>query len=148
MTNIKSILKEANRYDEVVDILKTIIVSPNTNHYAVALYYDKDGTVRNDVDAGSVKLEAAILLLCIEDIIDYEHQDLTYLSVYFSDMTNTLLHNYSVSLTHKEEPNTSIDTIRCFSIITNLVDCINGGFMENWTIPDGWKKEYNGILYD
>ena len=142
MTNIKSILKEANRYDEVVEILKTTIVSLNTkNNPAVALYYDKDGIVRSNVDAKSVKLEAAILLLCIEDIIDYEHQDLTYLSVYFSDMTNTLLHNYAVSLTHKEEPNTGIDTLRCFSIITNLVDCINGGFMENWTIPDGWKKE-------
>ena len=120
VTNIKSILKEANMYDEVVDILKTIIVSPNTNHYAVALYYDKDGTVRNDVDAGSVKLEAAILLLCIEDMINYEQQNIIYLSalsVYLDDMTNTLLHNYAVSLTHKEEPTIGIDTIRCFSII-------------------------------
>ena len=144
MTDIKSILKEANRYDDVVEILKTIIVSPNINHYAVALYYDKDGTVRNDVDAGSVKLEAAIVLLCIEGILDYEQQDIIYLSalpVYLDDMTNTLLHNYAVSLTHKEEPNIGIDTIRCFSIITNLVDCIGGGFMENYTIPDGWKKE-------
>ena len=125
MTNIKAILEEANRYGDVVEILKTTIASLDTkNNLVVSLYYDNDGVAKGNVDAKSVKLEAAILLLCIEDIIDYEHQDLTYLSVYFTDMTNTLLHNYAVSLTHKEEPNTGIDTLRCFSIITNLVDYV------------------------
>lgn len=140
MTNIKAILEEANRYDDVVEILKTTIASVRRNP-AVGLYFDKDGNVRNDVDAKSIKLEVSILLLCIEGVLDYTQHDFTSLSVYITDMTDTLLHNYANSLTHKEEPNTGIDTIRCFSIITNLVDCIQAGIMENWTIPDGWKKE-------
>lgn len=140
MTDIKSILKEANRYDEVVEILKYTLSSVRRNP-AVGLYFDKDGNVRNDVDAKSIKLEVSILLLCIEGVLDYTQHDFTSLSVYITDMTDTLLHNYANSLTHKEEPNTGIDTIRCFNIITNLVDCIQAGIMENWTIPDGWKKE-------
>lgn len=140
MTNIKAILEDANRYDDVVKILKYTLSSVHRNP-AVGLYFDKDGNVRNDVDAKSIKLEVSILLLCIEGVLDYTQHDFTSLSVYITDMTNTLLHNYANSLTHKEEPNINIDTIRCCNIINNLVDCIQAGIMENWTIPDGWKKE-------
>ena len=46
-SKIKSILKEANRYDDVVEILKTTIASLNTkNNLAVSLYYDNDGVAR------------------------------------------------------------------------------------------------------
>ena len=56
---------------------------------------------------------------------------------YVHTHTDTLLHNYSVRISHRKEPLIDMEIIRAWEILDNLI--INRTGEDNWHIPEGWK---------
>ena len=54
-----------------------------------------------------------------------------------------MLHNYSVSLSHRNEPTEDMDDIRTWEILDNLIFCFRLDEEDNlhWSIPEGWKNK-------
>ena len=91
------------------------------------------------IDTKSIIEQAARLIIIIEDGCDGNTEDdFDKLSAYVNDKSDTLLHNYAVSVSHKIEPEYNIDTIRCWEILDNMLACWNNNYDEPWCIPDGW----------
>lgn len=59
------------------------------------------------------------------------------LSLYVSDHSNMLLHNYAVSVSHRTG-GAMDDEIRVWCILSNLLDNL---YSDTWNVPVGWCKE-------
>lgn len=136
---IKDNLKEAKRYDEVVNILKNII-SDNQSAYPVTAFVDNDGKTKWDVDGSLVKEEASRFLDVIEngETKQMSIDDFLYLTQVIHTETDMRLHNYAVAISHRSEPHIDMEQIRSYEILENLL--YNLDDVDKWTIPDGWKK--------
>lgn len=144
MRTIKEILIDANRYEDIVNILKDISkMDDNSYSYPVRVFIDSDGETKWRVDGKSVNEQSSKLLKLIEDGSDgISNDDFTYLSEYVRSHTDMLLHNYAITITHRRDPE-DMETIRPWVILDNLISCWNLGLNDDdsaWDIPIGWKK--------
>lgn len=137
---IKSILMEANRYDDVMSIIRDIIVD-NQRSYPVNAFV-KNNEIKWHVDGAHVRSEAhRLLYLICEDKCIGSDDDFVNLSSYVESRTDMFLHNYAISISHRNEPDVDMEYTRCWEILDNLLRCWNIKDDEfEWDIPDGWKK--------
>lgn len=136
MIKIKDILMEANRYEDIKNILLNIICDNRRASHPVNAFIDDHGVTQWRVDANSVREEATHLLSDIEDGTQSGMK--RNLMEYVSTHSNMLLHNYAVHVSHKKEPEEdAMDEIRNWLILDNLLMCWSD---DDWDIPDGWKK--------
>lgn len=146
-TKIKKTLKEANRYLDISIILSNI-TKLNCHDYSVFAYEGEDGKIKRRVDGKDVSNEAEKLLkfidgeITIEDICLFDHFSNLY--KYVKSCTDTLLHNYSIDISHGIEPRHDMEDIRSWLILDNLIltlDLDGDWTIGDWTIPVGWRKE-------
>lgn len=143
---VKEELKAAGRYDQVMNILKSTIMSTQGN-YPVDCYPDENGKASFDVDAMKVRVEASRLMIAIDDntIKNMTFENFRNLWQYVHSNCDMLLHNYAVSVCHRTEPpKIDIDKARVWCILDNLIICLNPVEFDDedetdWTIPNGWK---------
>lgn len=144
MNKIKEALKEANRYDEVINILNEIISKNDHSSRAVKLFIDKEGKPSYHVDGKLVVQEAVDLLQLIDEETFTEDENLfnkfSNLWKYVNFQSDMLLHNYSVSISHRKKPETDMEIIRVWEILENLIICFNIDDKASWKIPEGWRK--------
>lgn len=140
---IKSILMEANRYRDVLDIILRIINSTQIS-YPVHAFAGKDGQVKHYVNGDSVREEARNLYNIIyKDGCAGTNDDFTNLSEYVKSHSDDLLHNYAVAVSHRIESDINMEDVRSWEILDNLLMCWNIGGEDDedeWYIPDGWKR--------
>lgn len=136
---IKDVLKEAERYDEILNIIVNI-ASGDESSFPVNAYKSGENT-KWRVDGALVRKEAIELLQLIfknEPNTDVENDDRFFnLLQYVETESDTLLHNYAVSISHRREPYIDMEIVRCWNILVNLLY----NYYENtWDIPTGWKR--------
>lgn len=135
---IKQILKDANRYKDVMEVLYSLHSSSKSDYPVEA--YDAQGYISFRVNGQAVNDGAFKVIQCIESNAESLSftDDLDPLYQYIKTSANTILHNYAISVTHRIEPIEDIDKARIYLIIQNIIDC--GKFDDiPWSIPDGWK---------
>lgn len=142
---VKRVFEEANRYEEVVNLL-TKISELNHMSYAIRPVIDGEGNVTRSLSGGCISREAKRLLELIvqgatlRSIVSESDADgFENLRKYISNETDVLLHNYAIHLSHGCNPTMDIDTIRVWLILNNFFFCIN---MEGvrWSIPKTWER--------
>lgn len=140
---IKDILKEANRYEDIRNILNNIIETLDDDMtYPVDAHID-DREIKWKVDGQLLIKEASNLLYLIdtENInCNNSSDDFLNLLQYVRTKGDRLLHNYAIDISHRSTPCTDMNEIRKWKILENLIHNIGG---ELWIIPDGWKKNLN-----
>lgn len=134
---IKSMLEKANRYDDVTKILFDIILSDD-QQFPVNPFVNNDKELICNINGNLVREEALRLLrLIANDKVDpsqiYIYPNLSH---YISTKLNTLLHNYAVSVSLRNEPKENMETIRILCILENLIYSLDIG-IDGWYIPDG-----------
>ena len=146
MNNIKRTLMEANRYEEVKDILINICTNSSLLPLScpVNAFVDENGVTQWRVNGDAVHKEACGLLNIIED------DDLVYDDINLSSYSNLLqyvlsksdmmIHNYAVFISHRDTPVDDMEVIRNWEILQNLILNLAD---KDWDIPDGWKKIYS-----
>lgn len=142
--NIKNVLEEANRYEDVISIINHIIKDYNALSYPVNPFIYK-GSIKNSVDGKMVRKEASNILKSIEENeYDLKSDDFLNLHRYVKSHANDLLHNFAVSISHRVDPIIDIDIIRSWMILDNLIDNLdiinNYDNDHRWYIPKGWMK--------
>ena len=141
MTNIIEVLKDAGRLEDILDLINKIRDKSNraTSLPLFTPQVDDNWKAHYRIDADLVFIEAGLLLSAIENkSINTRLDELRNLWAYVYSETEILLHNYTVSLSHRKHPKDDIDVIRIWCILENLI--INIG-SEYWEIADGWKKK-------
>ena len=137
-----NILKNAGRYEEVVNILKNIICDNNlTGTYPVDAFIDLDNTTRWRIDSKLIKEEATAFLQLLENGCNIAEPDEYFnLNQYIMSKSNMLLHNYAISISHRNNPedNINMENIRIWLCLGNLLDNLND---TDKYIPDGWKNK-------
>lgn len=136
-------IKGSGKYNEIISILKKISTR-NVHQYPLYTpYTDNHGMTRYRISGELVRKEAEILLNILQTEEKIGEIRFNFLPHYLCSETNMMLHNYAVSLSHNKQPRDSMDTIRSWLIIENLVSCWSTTIDQSgdWTIPDGWKKE-------
>lgn len=137
MNTIKNTLKKANRFDNILQILVSITRNQQ-NSYTVNPFVNENGKLSYHVKGSVVEYEAAELLdLLLADNVSEITMRFENLSRYVRNQSDMLLHNYTVSLSHKATPDTDLETIRCWEILQNLLDNID--YIDDWSIPKGWQ---------
>ena len=139
---IKNILIEANKYNEVKEILNNIVNLSN-NSYPVSPFVDEDGITKWNVDGTIIKNQAIELLNIIDNNLGFINKDFYYLWNYIHSQSDIKLHNYAVALSHRHEPYDDMDDIRTWEILDNLIYCFSLDEEDtlNWSIPEGWKNK-------
>ena len=146
MNNFKELLREANRYEDVLGLLVSIshFKDDTDSSYPVNLFHSYDGKYTYRVSGKDLKSQARTVIEIIDEEIDL--QDVREENLIFEDTqnfvesyTNALLHNYSVTLSHGNIPEKgSMNTIRIWEILQSLIWAIIT-YDDDWDIPDGWK---------
>lgn len=141
--DLKKKLEGAGRYEEIISILEKLINS-NSSSFPVNLYI-RDGKQYRDVNAEIIKAEASNLIKPMRDygIHEYKQDDYRHLMKYFIYKTHAIMHNYTIVIAHRKNPEESdIENIRCHLILENFLMCmdIEREDGSEWKIPDGWKK--------
>ena len=140
-------LKEAGRYEEVTAILKDIIMS-NGSDYPVDVFIDKNGEPKTRINGSSLRLEASRLLNIIngKEIIkpgDITIRDIENLHNYVKTETDMWLHNYANLISHRRTPTDdsiiSMDEIRNWQILNNLIYCMYIEDDEDYDVNTSWK---------
>ena len=142
MKSIKEKLLEAGRYNSVLSILEKIIKDDQSS-YPVDAYKDYSSTeTKWRVDGDFVRNEASKLIskITLEEDKTINEKEYFYLEQYISTETCQMLHNYAVSISHRNDnPREDMEVIRTWEILENLL--FNLDDVSSWTIPDGWKVE-------
>lgn len=140
----KKILKDANRYDDICNILKEIA---NIKDYdlPVRAFVSRKGGWENRIIVSNLKSESKLLLEILSQDLDSDFDmcidDYENLYEFVNTYADDLLHNYAVSLSHKKDPEYNIEKVRPWLILSNLLICLTVTTKEEpWSIPDGWKK--------
>ena len=140
--SIKEKLLEAGRYSAILNILEKIIKDDQSS-YPTDAYRDyslKETKWR--VDGEDVRKQAAILYAKISFEVDetLKEEDYFYLRQYISSETCMMLHNYAVSISHRNDnPKEDMEVIRTWEILENLL--FNLDDVSSWTIPNGWEAD-------
>ena len=133
---VNSRLESAGRFDGVIDVLSKIISNVPMTLCPVKPYYDGGTRVRH-VAGQDVKEEALRLffyLNCSEEL-EFDGLDFWNLYKYVEVNTDIVLHNFAVSVSHKQDVKFD-DYIRNWCILENLL--VNLDY-EDWDVPEGWR---------
>lgn len=151
--NFKNVLKEANRYDEVINILNKIIKdNKKAGSVPVAVFIGENGKAKCDVDGRLVAKEAKNLLVLIDQEVQIKDNKIfdlfSNLHKYVNSHTDDLLHNYAISISHTSSSIISMESIRPWLILDNLIDnLVIIEDISSWHIPEGWRKIYHNKNY-
>lgn len=147
---IKDVLVNANKYDDVINLVNHIINDTSPN-YPVKLFRAHHGRYLMSLDGASVRTEAIMLL----DILKADDSvlktvceaQLDDLKRYVRDTCHMILYNYANQISHRKQPSIKETTaIRTWNVLTNLFDqsdLWNEDDKEGYYIPDGWHKLKN-----
>lgn len=136
---IKHALIEANRYNDVIELLSKIS-GLDDGSYPVGLFIDDEGIAKCSISGSSISEEATRLLHIIGGTdFDYIINGFVNLGKYVESETNILLHNYAVAISHGRTPDTGMDTIRVWLVLDNLLACMDINDI-NWSVPKTWAK--------
>lgn len=140
--SIKETLKQANRYDDIMSILRIITESKDADFPVDPFNDDNSDKIRWRVDGTTLRDEAIELTASIEnDTIQTKSlDDFNSLYQYAKSAADTYLHNYAVQVSHKTEPDEAkMEKARIWLILWNLLVCLDND-PEPWYIPDGWAN--------
>lgn len=148
MTKIEYTLKEANRYDDVIEILDNIITTTNRMTTCPVNPYSRDGFISYKVNGKDVSEEAEKFLQLIKgDTTEgLNEKSFMNLGLYIKTNSDIQLHNFAVLASHRilrpdSEVVTELDTIRKWEILDNMLDNFKlYNFLDDYKIPDGWRK--------
>lgn len=145
---IKNILEEADRLNDVLNILNNIISTLDSAPYPDYAFLDNDGITRWKVNGNMVKKAANDVIQLIYDENHPVENDDDFLNLheYVRSHTYDLLHNYAISISHRVRPKIDIDDIRSWLILNELILAICCHSLGTWRIPDGWRAVK--ICYD
>ena len=145
---IKDILKEANRYEDVMGVLFGVIKQEEFD-YPVDPFIDGSQT-KWRVEGSCVRNEAIRLLYVINNFslpLDGGCGTFDNLYQFVKTRSDMMLHNYSIGVAHRvNEPKEDMEVIRTWLILENLLCCLYIDYEKDdeesggWYIPDGWKK--------
>ena len=140
---IREVLEEAGRYYGCFNIIHNIINDLNKDINYPCPHKDNDGKRKERIKGKLLIDEASKLLTLIQSNqeVDRTKYDFDNLRSYISFQANIMLHNYAIDISHHNTPCTSMETIRDFLVLENLLDCwciSDDKFF--WTIPETWKK--------
>lgn len=145
--NIHEILKAANKYDDVKNIL-TDIIKDNEPDYPVKAFINDDGETKWRVKGKSVRNEAAKILTIIDgknfvktNNSDETTDDFQNILSYVTTTSDIKLHNYAVALSHRTEPKDNLDDIRSWETLENLIYHLRSNDDWAWEIPNGWHRK-------
>lgn len=134
-------LKDAGRYEEVINILKRIISDSSLNGTVpVDAFVDNDNRTVWRIDGKLIKEEAVAFLQLLENNCSIADPDeYFYLNRYVQTKHNMLLHNYATLISHRKNPEAkySIEVIRNWLCLGFLLDNLGD---EDKYIPMGWNK--------
>ena len=161
MKDLKKELVKANKLEDVLEALATLIKDKSGN-YPVKCFMGENGKACFDLNAKQVRCEAKAFLnhlVCDKEFtMKTIHQQFLDEEIssckgyenlwrYYYDLLSMLLHNYAVHESHRTENNVSMTRIRTIEIIENMLICaMNFDEREDtgdWNIPDGWYRKIN-----
>lgn len=134
--NLKNILVNANRYEDVMAILYGMM-DLTGSEVPVRAYAGKRDKIAYNVPVQKVKEEAQALIYLLDGnmVYDIGLDDVENLWRYVNSVTDILLHNYAVSVSHQSQPE-DMDGIRGWLVLDNLISCLDHN--ESWSVPNGW----------
>lgn len=146
-TSIKQQFINAGRYKAIMKILHKI--TKVSGSLPVDAFVDVDGITRWRIDGDKVSNEAKLLIEKIENnatIKDLREEEFDNLRSYTKTQSDMHLHNYTVSLAHRNKPSVKLGKIRAWMILDNLLWCIPNRSEQDgdWNIPKGWQKKNKG----
>jgi hypothetical protein len=142
---VKETLEKAGRYQDVMDILKSIYTdqSLRTSSYGIYTpYVDPLGKTHWNVDGREVIFEALDLSEAIasdDKAFDDNDNPLQFeqLYDYVQSTHNMLMHNYANNLLHRIKPRVDIDKIRAWGVLYCVLEKRSDELLD---IPDGWRR--------
>ena len=140
--SLKEIIKAANRYEEVLEVLNSII-SDTREYYPVCYtHIVENGSLCNFLKGDLLRDEVELLHQLIEVGSAGKTSDkFRYARAYFNNELETKLHNFGINFTHSTELDyKALEEIRVFAIIDNMLSCWDFPDNCDWSIPDGWRK--------
>jgi hypothetical protein len=153
LPSIKTALKEAGRYNQVLYILNSIIHDEDlhTNSYPSNAYVTRGGQSSWRVNGYSVMFAAITLHHIIsEDLrVDCTTEEFFFLKQHVDSVCDMILHNYAIEISHRGSHTTSMDKIRGWLVLLDILQSygffMNDGCEETedrvlFYIPDGWKR--------
>lgn len=139
---IKRKLEKANRYDDVIGILKDISHLENID-YPVDAFVDDDDHIQYHIPGHVIRSESNDLMRGIYnnyDITDFDSDSFMNLFRFVESESNRLMHNYANDISHRNVPTSnSMDIIRSWLVLWNILVGINMND-RSWKIPKGWRK--------
>ena len=147
MTTATDVLKAAGRYDSVIKILNNIERDVNPSvAYPVDPYIDDSGNTSWRISGSDIRYEANIMLTKLIASEDTSEDKFLNLNLYCSSMANMYLHNYAISISHRNKPTIDMEDIRTWLCVGAIIDaphCTLYGTTFSWDepniIPVGWK---------
>lgn len=140
---IKPVIEESGRLEEVINILKGII-SDKESSYPVGAYVNDNNETVWRVNGETVRKEAVELLKVINQEVEETEEDFYNLLQYVKTEADILLHNYSIAIAHRIDPDIDMEDARRYLIVENLIECWIlklAGNPITYSIPDGWKNQ-------
>ena len=138
---VKKALIEANRLDDVQEVLKKITYTSDGN-FPVYLFIDYDNTAKYRVDGDKVRSQAIALSKQIEADCVVPTSDFIHLYQLIESRTRMNMHNYANSALHRKESDVDLDSVRTLVIIKSIIDSM--GICDDkempWDVPAGWAK--------
>lgn len=123
--DFKDLLLECGRYIDILDLLLNEIIFGTTDDNVVhEAYCFIDKLSRGEAN-------------------DIDTKEYFNLYNYITKVTDIILHNFAIEVSHGETPNnTQIEKMKCFLILKNFFDNMTFfGSIYDWEIPIGWRKE-------
>lgn len=136
---IRKFLEEINRYDDIKEILNTII-NDYQYRYLINTFFVEDA--KWQVYGEDVRKEASKLLHLFDDNLEYNddrEKDYLNLRQYISTKVCSLLYNFALSISYGDIPTVNIKDIRSWQILNYILYNLND--VSSWTIPNCWKAE-------
>ncbi len=144
---MRQTLTESGRFGEICAILDKINAK-NQSDFPVSLRYDPEGNLISRVSKDDVKKGIILWYLLInrpEQDFSIEEANACYpLYALVDDYLNMLFHNYTVTLSHKVEPQEDLETIRTWAVLKTSLGHITFRLSSAWdeftpfSVPKGW----------
>ena len=152
-SNIKTALEKANKYDDVMTVIRNIAryLTPSTYpKHPAKPFVDKNGETHWHVAGTPVKEEAIEIINIIEGNVPEDTENLFQnLLAYVSNRSDTKLLNYAVSISYRQNPNEDMDNIRSWEILESIIHHLrlrhaypHEGHV--FGVPEGWCRKYPG----
>ena len=135
---IKETLNKANRYSDLIDLLDTIIKSNESSFTLHIPYVDANQKAYWSISSNKVREQAKQLKDLINNGSNGQSENgFTELIAYVRSTTDTYMHNYAVYAMYNliDDMNASIDIMKVWSILENMLSCWNNNYGFDWEIP-------------